>query len=304
MQDFRKQGLFDASLPYYAFKLFTNISILASSLALLYYYHSSWTGIIVSATLMAMFWAQCGWLAHDFLHHQVFKNRSYNNAVGYILGNVFQGFSVAWWKSKHNIHHAAPNVHDTDPDIDTMPFLALSEGHLSHTTFTNSPQNSLTRFVINNQAYLFYPICMFARLSWALQSLIYSFVGRATPNGPVAKRIPNAWVERITMLLHFTWYNAVIIALITTIAKTESLDLALTKSLTFFLVNQAMAGLFLATVFSLNHNGMPILTEEEMFEMDFYKQQVVTGRDVVSNVFTDFFTGGLNYQIEHHVSYF
>jgi hypothetical protein len=44
-----------------------------------------------------------------------------------------QGFSVAWWKNKHNTHHAVPNLvesspdaHDGDPDIDTMPLLAWS----------------------------------------------------------------------------------------------------------------------------------------------------------------------------------
>ena len=43
-----------------------------------------------------------------------------------------QGFSVKWWKDKHNRHHAVPNVHGSgdglngDPDIDTMPLLAWS----------------------------------------------------------------------------------------------------------------------------------------------------------------------------------
>jgi hypothetical protein len=61
-----------------------------------------------------------------------------------------QGFSVAWWKDKHNAHHAAPNevrlavrlcrrfshlhcasqlnegLHAVDPDIDTLPILAWS----------------------------------------------------------------------------------------------------------------------------------------------------------------------------------
>ena len=62
-----------------------------------------------------------GWLAHDFLHHQVFKNRKINDFMGYLIGNVGQGFSVEWWKNKHNTHHAKPNIHGADPDIDTMP---------------------------------------------------------------------------------------------------------------------------------------------------------------------------------------
>lgn len=32
--------------------------------------------------------AQGGWLAHDFLHHQVFRHRSMNTVAGYIIGNI------------------------------------------------------------------------------------------------------------------------------------------------------------------------------------------------------------------------
>jgi len=38
----------------------------------------------------ALFWQQCGWLAHDFLHHQVFKRRALNDAAGLLFGNICQ----------------------------------------------------------------------------------------------------------------------------------------------------------------------------------------------------------------------
>ena len=115
-------------------------------------------------TTQALCWQQCGWLAHDFLHHQVFTNRAMNDAFGLFFGNFCQGFSVAWWKDKHNLHHAAPNearatgvgaaraasgnagVTDSsalgspqlshghaaiDPDIDTLPMLAWSTDMLN-----------------------------------------------------------------------------------------------------------------------------------------------------------------------------
>merc|ERR1719324_1909517 len=83
--------------------------------------------LLVSAVIMGLFWQQCGWLSHDFLHHQVFDKRGWGNAFGYFLGNFYQGFSTAWWKNKHNTHHAVPNVLHGDPDIDTLPFLAWGE---------------------------------------------------------------------------------------------------------------------------------------------------------------------------------
>ena len=48
-----------------------------------------------------------------------------------MFGNLAQGFSVSWWKDKHNRHHAVPNVHGgpggslfADPAVATMPLLA------------------------------------------------------------------------------------------------------------------------------------------------------------------------------------
>jgi fatty acid desaturase len=44
---------------------------------------------------------------------------------------------------------------------------------------------------------------------------------------------------------------------------------------------------------------MPILEPED--ELDFFRRQVITARNVYSNAFYDFWYGGLNYQIEHHL---
>jgi fatty acid desaturase len=46
---------------------------------------------------------------------------------------------------------------------------------------------------------------------------------------------------------------------------------------------------------------MPILDAEKARNLDFYELQIITGRDVQPNLFNDWFTGGLNYQIEHHI---
>lgn len=34
--------------------------------------------------------------------------------MGYIIGNIWQGFGVAWWKNKHNTHHAVPNMEESE----------------------------------------------------------------------------------------------------------------------------------------------------------------------------------------------
>lgn len=79
---FKDAGYMESSKLYYAFKIASNLAIAMASLALLANF-SHPAVVAVAGLLLALFWQQCGWLAHDFLHHQVFLNRSYNNLVGY-----------------------------------------------------------------------------------------------------------------------------------------------------------------------------------------------------------------------------
>lgn len=119
---------------------------------------------------MALFWQQSAFLAHDFLHHQVFTNRSYNNLGGLFFGNIWQGFSTSWWKAKHNHHHASTNVVHTqaggDPDIMTMPFLLWSEKIIEGDT---EDLKDLPKFMVRYQKFFYLPLNAAARISWLLQ---------------------------------------------------------------------------------------------------------------------------------------
>ena len=46
------------------------------------------------------------------------RHRPGNERAALLVGTLVTGMSLAWWNSKHNRHHAAPNQIDRDPDID------------------------------------------------------------------------------------------------------------------------------------------------------------------------------------------
>ncbi|KCV70459.1 hypothetical protein H696_02800 [Fonticula alba] len=275
---FQAEGLFEASKAYYAFKVLSTVAIVLLAGAVAHYWQTV-PGAVVSALLVALFWQQCGWLAHDFVHHQVFENRRLGDLFGYMIGNFFQGFSVAWWKNKHNTHHAIPNVHKADPDVDLMPLLAWSEHALE--AFVEGDVQGMSKILIDHQNF-FYPLLLsFARLSWAIQSVIYV---------QTAADVPNRGLEALGLLGH--WALLIIFSVLLT---------GPWRALIIFMVSNVACGLLLASVFSLNHNGMPILDAEENRSYDFFTRQIITGRDVHPSVFNTWFTGGLNYQIEHHL---
>ena len=285
-------GMFNADPLYYVWKCASNLLILAAS-ASCAIFSESFAVHMVGAVLLALFWQQCGWLAHDFLHHQVFKNRTYGDLMGVIVGDLCQGFSVHWWKTKHNSHHAVPNLHassvdaaDGDPDIDTLPILAWSLKMAE--TVKDSPN---ARFLIKWQAFFYFPVLLFARLAWAHQSWVFVFGGYGQHSVKGAKndqkRIQYPTLEKIALIGHYVCLFSILS------------HMPILNAIAFFIVAQTGCGLFLAIVFGLGHNGMAVYPADK--RPDFWKLQVTTTRNVTSNLFVDWFCGGLQYQVDHHL---
>lgn len=84
----QRQGLFKCSKGYYIFKLASNFVLLAAAVSIFVLYSGHLWAYCLSAFLIGLFWQQSGWLAHDFLHHQVFKSRRLNHVFGLFVGDV------------------------------------------------------------------------------------------------------------------------------------------------------------------------------------------------------------------------
>jgi fatty acid desaturase len=287
-----KMGMFEASGMYYVWKVASNLLILAASVYCAIT-TDSWAWNMAGAVLLALFWQQCGWLAHDFLHHQVFKARWKGDLAGVVIGDLFQGFSVQWWKCKHNAHHAVPNLHasspgsaDGDPDIDTMPVLAWTLKMAEQ-----AKESEVGRFMIKWQAVFYFPALLFARLAWAHQSWVYVFGGWGAHSVKGAEmdqaRMKYPTLEKIALVLHYAFFGWVMY------------QMPVLNAIAYFMVAQTVCGLFLAVVFGLGHNGMAVYPADQ--RPDFWKLQVSTTRNVTSNMFVDWFCGGLQYQVDHHL---
>lgn len=285
-------GLFNASPMYYTYKVLSNLLLVAIAIACAVM-SDSFSVNMIGALVLGIFWQQCGWLAHDFLHHQVFKNRLHGDLMGVLIGDLFQGFSVQWWKSKHNAHHAVPNLHascpdaaDGDPDIDTMPILAWT------LKMAESAEKSKTgQFLIRWQSFFYFPVLLFARLAWAHQSWVFVWGGFGQHSVKAAhidkKNMKYPTLEKIALVLHYAWLFYVMSFM------------PILNAVAYFFVAQMSCGFFLATVFGLGHNGMAVYPADQ--RPDFWKLQVSTTRNITSNWFVDWFCGGLQYQVDHHL---
>jgi len=302
-----KMGAFKSNPAFYAWKCLSNLMMLLASVMMVAWSSSSVIHVC-SALLLGLFWQQCGWLAHDFLHHQVFQKRWKGDLSGVVIGNFFQGFSMAWWKNKHNSHHAVPNLHNTsattqdgDPDIDTMPLLAwsLSQARSFRSLSLDKTDSVLTKFFVRHQTLFYFPILLLARLSWLNESFKTAFgLGASTENAKLeldTKGLQHPILEKLAILLHYLW----VIMLSSGFGR-----FGLMKSMGYFMVATCSSGFFLAVVFGLGHNGMATYDADK--RPDFWKLQVTTTRNIIGGHgipqwFVDWFCGGLQYQVDHHL---
>ena len=213
---------------------------------------------------------QNGMLGHDVAHRQVFRKGKSVSVAGWILGNVLMGNSYSWWTRKHNIHHANPNHITEDPDA-SYPMLAIFPEQKASRSWYVMP-------VIAIQAYIYPVLVMFIFITMRSASIAVLF----------AKDTPSRIRQALGMALHWTLFAL----LLTQLGGWP-------EALIFLAISQLAFSLYMGSVFAPNHKGMKMMDEDE--ELDFIRTQVLTARNVRGNWFIDYWYGGLNYQIEHHL---
>lgn len=168
--------------------------------------------------------------------------------------------------------------------MDSHPFFAWSDHALD--MFSDVPDGDLTnmfaKVLVTHQLLCYFPLLTFARLSWSIKSLMADF--HEDSKAPYA--------ERFALLFHWTW----VIALVQLIPSYSLRALFLFTAI-------GLNGQFIAMVFAINHNGMQVLSKDEWdtTELGFFELQVRTGRDIESSILGEWFSGGLNQQVTHHL---
>ncbi|WP_320064518.1 acyl-CoA desaturase [Micromonospora sp. RTGN7] len=266
----RAAGLLERRPGYYVARIGVLAGCYVGAWTLFALLGESWWQLGVAAVLAVIF-AQAGFIGHDAGHRQIFRSRRASDLVGLVHGNLLVGISFGWWVDKHNRHHAHPNSEGHDPDITVRP--------LSFTPSQARQQRGLAALMVRHQAYLFFPLLLLEGLH-----LHVSSVRAVVRPGRVRQRR----AEAALLIMHACGYLGAVL-----------LVLSPGQAVAFVLVNQGLLGLYLGASFAPNHKGMPILAADD--QLDYLRRQVITSRNVRGNPFIDWVLGGLNYQIEHHL---
>jgi fatty acid desaturase len=270
-EEVRAAGLLDRRRGYYAIKTALTVGAFFAAWWAFFALGSSWATLAIAAVL-GILSTQLGFLGHDAGHRQIFASRRANRAFGQLVGNGMIGLSYGWWVSKHNAHHAHPNVVGRDPDID------VGLAGAPQTIEDGGPRRSLAGWMARRQAEMFFPL-MLLRSTGLYVSGVQSLLRR---------RDRGAITEGLLLAMHVALYLTAVFWVLPPL-----------EALAFLGVHQAVFSVYLGCSFAPNHKGMPILDDDS--EMTFVQRQVITSRNIVGGRCTSLALGGLNYQIEHHL---
>ncbi|KAK2398810.1 Delta 8 Fatty Acid Desaturase [Trifolium repens] len=238
---------------------------------------------VLSGALMGFMWIQSGWIGHDSGHYQIMMNKNWNRFVQILSGNVIAGISIEWWKWNHNAHHIACNSLDFDPDLQHLPFFVVSSKFFTSLTscFYGRKMNfdSFARFLVSYQHWSYYPVMCFARLNLFAQSFFLLLSNR---------KVPNRKMELLGLLVFWTWYPLLV-----------SFLPNWSERVLFVIASFSVTGIQ-HVQFTLNHFSASVYVGPPTAH-DWFEKQASGTLDVKCSSWMDWFHGGLQFQVEHHL---
>lgn len=284
-QRIRGERLYDCNYTAYLIEAvrYTALGILAFC-----FLRKQW--FAVSGMFLGMLWHQLVFTVHDAGHMGITHNFHIDSCIGIFVANFLGGLSCCWWKRNHNVHHIVTNSAEHDPDIQHMPFFAISHRFFESLRSTYYDRimtyDPAAKFLLNYQQYLYYPILTFGRFNLYRLSWEYIFLGQGPRKGP-------AWwhryLEMAGQLFFWYWFGYLTVY--------KSIPTGWDRFV-FIMVSHAVTMPVHAQI-TLSHFAMS--TADLGVAESFPQRMLRTTMDIDCPEWLDFFHGGLQFQAVHHL---
>ncbi|KAM3854427.1 acyl-CoA (8-3)-desaturase-like [Vipera latastei] len=214
--------------------------------------------------------AQMSWFQHDLGHLSVFKTSKLNHLAQRIVLTLLKGFPAKWWNTLHLQHHAKPNCFRKDPDLSMHP-IAFALG------------KKLAR-ELGLQKKKFMPYNYQHKYFFMAPLLMLPFFQISTYHFTIKRK---QWVDLALMIT----YQIRVILIYLPIMEFKTF-------MAFYWLSRFLEAAWFIWVTQMNHIPMNIDYDTNM---DWVSTQLNATCNVEQSFFNDWFTGHLNFQIEHHL---
>jgi len=288
-QELLRRGLFETEWGFYTMQAARYLALFGTAMWLTFA-GTMTAHRMLGAACLAIYWQQSAFLGHDAGHNVAMQRKRTEISPLSVFCTMTGGISVSWWKHNHNVHHVVCNSVEHDPDVQHQPIMAASAKAFSR--FTSSfyghefalEADAIGQGLVSYQHYLFFPVMTVARFflyfrSW-MHILFYT-----------GKNINNRGAH-IAQQAIFT------VGLLLLCASLPTWQ----ESIEYLLLSHGLAGVLhlqiIVSHFPMEvYNGLPYNDDSD----EWLITQVRTTQNIACETWMDWFHGGLQFQIEHHM---
>lgn len=243
----------------------------------------------LSAVFMAAAWQQMTFIAHDAGHISITHNYQIDNLFGMVIADWFGGLSLGWWKRNHNVHHLITNDPVHDPDIQHLPFFAVSTRLFDDVYSTYYEKvlwfDAVAKKMVPIQEFLYYPLLAFGRFNLYRLSWTHLILGQGPRHGQAAWF---RYFELAGLSFFVYWFFYLVLG---------SVEGGWNKFL--YIMVSHVCTMLVHVQITLSHFAMS--TADLGVSESFASRQLRTTMDVDCPGWLDFVHGGLQFQAVHHL---
>nr|XP_056707965.1 acyl-CoA (8-3)-desaturase-like [Euleptes europaea] len=267
----KKMGLLKPNTFFFLSLLLHILLLETAAWFTIWYFGTSLLPFTASLILLTVSQVQASWLQHDLGHLSVFQKNKWNRLLHKFVMCHLIGASAKWWNLWHSQHHAKPNCYSKDPDINLHPFVFALGKKLSVELGIKK-----TKYMPYNHQHKYFFITV-PPLLFPTYFQYHNFYL------VIKKRF---WVELACMLSFYIRFFFICGSLLGL------------NSLAFYLLLRMLESSWFVWVSQMNHLPMDIDYDKNL---DWVSSQLQATCNVHQSLFNDWFTGHLNFQIEHHL---
>ncbi|XP_032080806.1 acyl-CoA (8-3)-desaturase-like [Thamnophis elegans] len=267
----KKMGLLKSRFSFFAFMFLHALILDFASWFTIWYFGKSWMPFLLGVAMFTVGQIQYSFLQHDLGHVSVFENVKWNRVAHFVVIGILKGVPMSLWNHLHNQHHAKPNCYRKDPDLNAHPFL-FSLGKKLSLKLGKKKRRYMPYQYQHNYFALLAPL-MF---TIAVQLVSYRYLFQR-----------KKWLELFTNL----FYNFRVCLMYVPLMGFKSFMAY------YWLARYLEFGWFI-WISQMNHIPMNIDYDQNL---DWFSAQLAATCNVNESLFNDWYTGHLNFQIEHHL---
>lgn len=211
---------------------------------------------------------------HDFMHNSFFQTRKWDQPLGTFFGTVCFGLSGKWWRDEHFEHHAFDNTYVKGPKGGAAYPQMKEMIWVQHNDLFQFRKGWISNFLVRFQHWLFVPVNMFVAGifinldSWKEETRVDQWAALA---------VHWAWI--IPLLMNFpTWQYAI-----------------------WWIYGATCGEGILHLQLLVSHYDKPFANKHDTKIHSHLRRQAAACKDIINPWYMDWFHGGLNFHLVHHV---